>query len=124
PIPAYVHDIMSAFYYFRTLDLSNAKVGEVFTLENFYKDSTYELGVRVLGRQELEIAAGTFNSIVVEPLVKEGGLFKSEGRLVIWLSDDVLKIPLRVNTKVLIGSIDTELREYSGLAGPPRARIK
>jgi hypothetical protein len=124
PIPPYVHDIMSAFYYFRTFDLSNAKVGDMYSLHNFYKDSTYELGVRILGRQELEVAAGIFRTIVVEPLVKEGGLFKSEGRLVIWLSDDELKIPVRVNTKVLIGSIDTELREYSGLAGPLRARIK
>ncbi len=123
-IPPYVHDIMSAFYYFRVLDLHDAKNGDIFTLQNFYKDTTYDLGVRVLGRQELEVPAGTFKTIVVEPLVKEGGLFKSEGRIVIWLTDDDLKIPIRVNTKVVIGSIDTELREYSGLAGPPRARVK
>ena len=77
-----------------------------------------------MGRQELEVEAGTFNTVVVEPLVKEGGLFKSEGRIVIWLTDDELKIPIRVNTKVVIGSIDTELREYSGLQGPVHSRIK
>ncbi len=124
PIPPYVHDIMSAFYYVRTLDFSNAKTGDVFTLHNFYKDTTYDLGVKILGRQELEVEAGTFNTIVVEPLVREGGLFKSEGRIVIWLTDDELKVPVRVNTKVIIGSIDTELREYSGLRGPIRSRIK
>jgi len=124
PIPPYVLDIMSAFYYFRTLNLSATKTGDVFTLNNFYKDTTYELGVRVLGRQELEVTAGTFKTLVVEPLVKEGGLFKSEGRIVIWLSDDDLKIPVRVNTKVVIGSIDTELSAYSGLCGPLRSRIK
>jgi len=124
PIPPYVHDIMSAFYYYRTLDLSGAKEGDILTLNNFYDDATYELGVKVLGRQQLDISAGSFNTIVVEPLIKEGGLFKSEGRIVIWLSDDDLKVPLRVNTKVVIGSIDTELKEYSGLAGSLRARIK
>ena len=70
------------------------------------------------------MAAGTFKTIVVEPLVKEGGLFKSEGRIVIWLSDDERKLPVRVNTKVLIGSIDVELREYSGLTGALPSRIK
>jgi len=123
-IPQYVHDIMSAFYYVRTLDFSSMVVGEVLTLYNFYKDTTYELGVKFLGRQELEVEAGTFKTIVVEPLVKEGGLFKSEGRIVIWLTDDERKLPVRVNTKVLIGSIDTELREYSGLVGPVGARTK
>ncbi len=124
PIPEYVHDIMSAFYYARMLDYSTIKVGEGIKLFNFYKDRSHELTVKFLGRQELEVGAGTFNTIVVEPLVKEGGLFKAEGRIVIWLTDDERKIPIRVNTKVVIGSIDTELREYSGLAGPLKSRIK
>jgi len=119
----YVHDIMSAFYYTRTLDFTNARPGDSDTLYNFYKNKSHELRVKFLGRQELEVAAGTFRTIVVEPLVKEGGLFKSEGRIVVWLTDDERKIPVRVNTKVIIGSIDTELREYSGLAGPLGARI-
>ncbi len=124
PIPEYVHDIMSAFYFARTLDYSGMKPGDQILLYNFYKDKSHELGVRFLGRQELEVAAGTFRTIVVEPLVKEGGLFKAEGRIVIWLTDDERKIPVRVNTKVIIGSIDTELREYSGLIGPLKGRIR
>jgi hypothetical protein len=106
------------------MDYSQSKTGDIYTLFNFYKDTTHELGVKFLGRQELEVEAGTFNTVVVEPLVKEGGLFKSEGRIVIWLTDDELKIPVRVTTKVIIGSIDTELREYSGLQGPLRSRVK
>jgi len=124
PIPEYVHDIMSAFYFARTIDFSNFRVGEGVMLSNFYKDKSHELMVKFLGRQELEVEAGTFNTVVVEPLVREGGLFKSEGRIVIWLSDDERKIPVRVNTKVVVGSIDTELKSYSGIAGPLRARIK
>lgn len=121
-IPDYVHDIMSAFYFVRTIDFSGYVPGETTMLYNFYKDTSYTLLVRFLGRQELEVEAGTFKTIVVEPLVKEGGLFKSEGRIVIWLSDDDRKIPVRVNTKVVIGSIDVELTSFSGLVGPLRAK--
>ncbi|MBI5474373.1 MAG: DUF3108 domain-containing protein [Ignavibacteriae bacterium] len=124
PIPEYVHDIMSAFYYARTLSYAGMKPGDYVTLYNFYKDKSHELKVKFLGRQELEVEAGTFNTVVVEPLVKEGGLFKAEGRIVIWLTDDERKIPIRVNTKVVIGSIDVELREYHGLNGPLKSRIK
>ncbi len=123
-IPEYVHDIMSAFYYARTLDFSGYAVGDGPLLHNFFRNKSHELKIRFLGRQELEIEAGTFKTIVVEPIVKEGGLFKSEGRIVIWLTDDERKIPVRVNTKVIVGSIDTELREYSGVRGPITARIK
>lgn len=124
PCPPYVHDIMSAFYYARTLDYSTMKVGEHVMLYNYYKDKAYDLRVKFLGRQELEVAAGTFNTLVVEPLIMEGGLFKAEGRIVIWLTDDERKMPVRVNTKVVIGSIDVELREYSGLAGPLPSRVR
>jgi hypothetical protein len=124
PTPQYVHDILSAFYYVRTIDFSGKKPGDLIMLSNFYSDTTYDLAVKVLGRQELDIEAGTFRTIVVEPMVKDGGLFKSEGRIVIWLTDDERKMPIRVNTKVIIGSIDTELRSYSGLRGPVPARIK
>jgi len=123
-IPPYVHDIMSAFYYARTIDYSGYAKGQGPTLFNFYKDKSNELFVRLLGRQELEVQAGTFRTIVVEPIVKEGGLFRSEGRIVIWLSDDELKIPVRVNTKVIVGSIDSELVQYSGLKGNLTSRIK
>jgi hypothetical protein len=123
-VPEYVHDIMSAFYYARTIDYSGFQPGQGVTLYNFYKDKSHELFVRFLGRQELEVEAGTFRTIVVEPLVTEGGLFKSEGRVVVWLTDDERKMPVRVNTKVIIGSIDSELREYSGLAGSLNSRIE
>ncbi len=74
PIPPGVHDILSAFYYARNMDFNSAKPGDIFPLSNFYKDKSHELGIKFLGRVELEVEAGTFRTIVVEPLVKEGGV--------------------------------------------------
>lgn len=124
PIPLYVHDVVSAFYYVRTIDFSQSRVGEKTYLYNFYKDTTHTLAVKFLGRQQIEVDAGTFNCIIVEPLIKEGGLFKSEGRVVVWMTDDERKIPVKVSTKVVIGSIEAELREYSGIDGPIKAKVK
>jgi hypothetical protein len=116
-IPKYVNDIMSAFYYARTLNYSGMKINEKIHLHNFYKDKVYDLDVKYLGKQTVEVPAGKFKCIVVEPLVQEGGLFKSEGNILIWLTDDNLKIPVKVKTKVVIGSIDADLTSYEGLAG-------
>ncbi len=124
PIPPFVHDIMSAFYFMRTQNYDGKRPGEKMHLMNFYKDSSYSLDVKFLGRQQIEVEAGTFNCVLLEPMVKEGGLFKSEGRLIVWLSDDMRKIPVKVSTKVIIGSIDAELREYSGLCGPVLSKVK
>ncbi len=123
PVPPYVHDIVSAFYYVRTLDLRSYQKGSIIQLQNFFDRQIYDLGVRILGRQTIEVEAGTFRCIVIEPLIKEGGLFKSEGRILIWLSDDDRKIPIKVSTKIPIGTIDAELTGYSGLRGPLSARV-
>lgn len=123
-IPPLVNDIISAFYIARTFDYSKMKSGDRFKLQNFYKDKTYPLDVIYRGKETVSVEAGTFDCIIVEPLVQEGGLFKSEGTIVIWLSDDILKIPVKVKTKVIIGSIDVELSAYQGLAGDLRSKKK
>lgn len=123
-IPKYVHDIVSAFYLGRTFDYSKMKIGDKVHLENFYKDKTYPLDIVYRGKETVSVKAGKFDCLILEPLVMEGGLFKSEGSIVIWLSDDELKIPVKVKTKVLVGSIDAELSGYSGLAGELKAKRK
>jgi hypothetical protein len=123
PIAPFSHDILSAYYGVRALDLKSMRKGDQVILQNFYKDHSNELVVRILGRQQVEVPAGTFNCVVIEPLVKEGGLFKSEGRILIWLSDDDRKIPVKVSTKVVIGAIDAELTSYSGTRGPIDGKV-
>ncbi len=123
-IPKYVNDIVSAFYYARTLDYSNLKVGDKIPLKNFYKNKVYDLDVVYHGKEIIKVDAGEFECIIVEPLVQEGGLFKSEGSILIWLSNDEAKIPIRVKTKVVVGAIDADLTSYKGVAGKLTSKKK
>jgi len=116
-IPLYVNDIISAFYYARTIDYSTMKVNDLINLQNFYKDKVYDLNVKYLGKEVVEVPAGKFECIIVEPLVQEGGLFKHEGNIIIWLTDDELKMPVKVRTKIVIGHVEAKLTKYEGLAG-------
>lgn len=124
PIPPYVHDIVSAFYFVRTMDFSQSVVGQKYILQNFFKDTTYQLAVKFLGRQQVSVDAGVFNTIIVEPLIQEGGLFKSKGRVLLWLTDDDRKIPVKVSTSIVVGSINAELREYRGVILPINAKVR
>jgi hypothetical protein len=49
---------------------------------------------------------------VVEPVIVGDGLFKHEGKLTLYISDDALRIPVLIKTKVPVGSINVELTEY------------
>lgn len=123
-IPKYVNDIVSAFYYARTLDYSNLKVGDRIPLKNFYKDKVYDLDVVYHGKETIEVAAGKFECLIVEPLVQEGGLFKSEGSILLWMTNDDAKMPVRVKTKVVVGAIDADLTSYTGVYGKLTSKRK
>jgi len=122
-IPKYVNDIISALYLSRTFDYSKLKVNDEFHLKNFHKGKTYDLDLVYRGKEEINVPAGKFKSILVEPIVKAGGLFKSEGSIYVWLSDDELKVPIKVKSKIVVGSIDAVLSDYTGLAGEFKAKI-
>lgn len=123
-IPKYVNDIVSAFFYARTIDYSKMKVGDKINLQNFYKDKVYDLDVVYHGKETIEVDAGKFECIIVEPLVKEGGLFKSEGSIMLWMTNDDAKMPVRVKTKVVVGAIDADLTSYSGVYGKLTSKRK
>ena len=100
------------------------KIDHSIATGDFFKNKVYPLDVIYRGKEKISVAAGTFNCFILEPLVVEGGLFKNDGSIIIWLSNDELKIPVKVKTKVLIGSIDAELTDYEGLKGKITSKIK
>lgn len=122
-VPDFVHDVVSAFYYVRTYNLKDMKKGEKIVLHNFFDRETHELQVVILGRKKVTVKAGTFNTVVVEPIIKKGGLFKSEGRILLYLTDDDRKVPVKVSTQIPIGYIDAELTSYRGLRGPLTSKV-
>lgn len=122
-IPPYIHDVVSAFYYVRTQDLASMKPGSVIQMQNFFKGKTYLLGVKVIGKQNIETESGTYRCILIEPLIKEGGLFKADGRILIWLTDDEVKVPIKVAAQIPIGYVYAELANYKNLVSPIKAKI-
>jgi len=120
-IPANVFDILSAFYYIRTQPL---QVGESIFLSSHETKKVYDLEVKVHRREKLKVDAGTFHTLVVEPLLKGEGIFKQKGRLLIWLTDDELKIPVQMTSAVAIGHITSELVDIEGIDIEIPARIK
>lgn len=40
-----------------------------------------------------------------------------EGNIIVWLTDDELKMPVKVRTKIIIGYVEAKLTDFEGLAG-------
>jgi hypothetical protein len=108
-IPLYVQDILSTMYYIRTVDL---KIGKDVTVEAYADGKVYPLKVIVHKKEKVEVSAGTFNCILVEPVMRSEGIFRQKGRLLVWLTDDSSRLPVKMTSKVAIGNIATKLESY------------
>lgn len=102
-------DALSALYYVRTQPL---EPGTSLYIDNFIDGKKSRLEVRVHERETITVDAGTFDCIVVEPLTQSAGVFKHEGRLTVWLTDDRLRMPVLMKSKVFVGSISAELTDF------------
>jgi hypothetical protein len=123
-IQQYVHDIISAFYYARTFDFSRSKEGDIYYIPYFHKTTTMSLPVKFLGRENADVSAGEFKCIMLQPVLKEGDLAAKADDIVIWVTDDAIKMPVMVKVNIIIGAVKVELTKYSGLAGPLTSKVK
>lgn len=79
---------------------------------------------KVTGRERITVPAGEFDTWVVVPDIRDlGGVFrKSPGaRLTVWVTADARKIPVRIESKVLVGSFRAELSALEWPEGCPGA---
>jgi len=106
PISTRTFDSLSSVYYVRSLELVPGK--SVF-VDIYDCKRLWSAEVKVLRREEVRTPLGTFKAIVVKPLLKAEGLFPRSGDMTVWLTDDTLRIPVMMTTRVKIGKISAVL---------------
>ncbi|NWF75394.1 MAG: DUF3108 domain-containing protein [Nitrospirae bacterium] len=105
-LPSSVFDPISSFFYLRTRQLV---VGESTFISMFDSKKVWNVEVQALRKEKVSIPLGTFNTIVIKPLMKSEGIFYSKGEIFIWLTDDEKHIPVKLQSKVAVGHITATL---------------
>ena len=118
-IPEYTQDLVSAFYFARTLDFSSAKEGDLFPMTGYLDDGLIPLNIKYIGKEDIKTKKGVFHCIKFRPLLLEGRVFKEAEGMTVWVSDDKNRIPIRVQSEILVGSIKMDLADYENLANTP-----
>lgn len=115
-VPKYIQDMLSAFYYARTIDFSKAKIGEKYEVKTFVDNEIWDLKIKFLGKETISTDVGKVNCLKFCPVVQKGRVFKKEEDLTIYISDDANHIPIRAQGELLVGSVKMDITSYSGLA--------
>jgi hypothetical protein len=99
----------SFLYFLRTIPLA---VGETYTFERYFRPDRNPVTIKVLRKERIEVPAGEFDAIVVQPIISTKGIFSENGHAEVWLSDDENRIMLQMKSGLSFGSLNLYLKSY------------
>lgn len=100
----------AAFMYFmRTIPL---EVGKTYEFNRYFRPDRNPVLIRVLRKEAITVPAGTFQTIVIQPVIKSKGIFSEKGHAEMWLTDDPRRLLVQMKTDLSIGSLNLYLRGY------------
>ncbi len=110
-------DELSFIYFVRTLPLTSESV---LRLDRHYDRARNPVEIRFVGRDTVATAAGVFPAIIIEMRVKDPRRNRGNGLIRLTLSDDTLRLPLRIESSIpLFGRAVLTLESFTS----PRERL-
>ena len=107
------HDLISAIYRLRGLDLA---VGKTFNFKVSDSGLVYDVPVKITGREQKKSKLGKRWCFKVEPEVFGAGrVIEQKGKLVIWVTDDADRVPVRADLETELGDVTIKLKSYSNI---------
>ena len=107
-IPGRVYDPVSFVYYLRRQDLS---LGNSYNFFSYDRNKIREVIVNITAKETVRVSAGIFNCLKIEPVSgNRKHLLKNNGQMRVWLSDDSLRLPVKIEQKTNIGTMVMKLK--------------
>ena len=108
-------DDASFLYFVRTIPL---EVGKTYDFNRYFRPDRNPVQIPVLRKETVKVPAGTFSTIVIQPVIKTKGIFSEKGHAEMWLTDDPRRLLVQMKTDLSIGSLNLYLRGYVPGASP------
>jgi Protein of unknown function (DUF3108) len=99
----------SFLYFLRTIPLV---VGQTYSFDRYFRPDRNPVRITVLRKERITVPAGTFDAIVLQPMIKTKGIFSENGHAEVWVSDDDKRIMLQLKSKLSFGSLNLYLKSY------------
>ena len=114
-VPDNIQDVVSGYYFLRTIDFSKMDVGASVPVNFFFEGEVYNMRLKYRGKEVVKTKFGKINTFKITPQLPKNSFFQDEESVKLWVTDDANKIPVRAEVELKIGAISLDLRKYSGL---------
>lgn len=102
-----VLDTLSSFYYLRNRSL---QVGKTEILHIYDGDIYAPVPIEVLRQEEVRLRnLKKVDSLLLRHVKQKGGIFRKTGDMMIWLTNDENKVPVKLETTTPFGKVTVEL---------------
>lgn len=108
----------SFLYFVRTVPLS---VGETYEFNRYFRPDRNPVRIKVLRREKITVPAGTYQTVVLQPIIKAKGIFSENGHAEVWLADDSTRIMVQMKSKLSFGTLNLYLKSYRPTTTPAAA---
>lgn len=115
-VPNDVQDILSCFYYLRSVD--NLKVGSVLKMSVWIDDELFPFQLKVVGTEKISTKFGKVNCLKIIPSVVSGRVFKDKEGVTMWVTNDQNKVPVLIKAELAVGSLKASIDSYANVKYP------
>ena len=117
-VPDCINDVVGSVYYARNIDFNKYKPGDRIPFFMFLDNEVYNMYIRYEGKETVKTQYGKFRAIKFKPLLLKGTIFEGGEKMTVYVSDDANKIPLRIESPLLVGSVKVDMMSYNNLRFP------
>ncbi|ABK44065.1 hypothetical protein Mmc1_1556 [Magnetococcus marinus MC-1] len=109
-LPGDVTDPLSAFYAFRAIPDLIPGAHHLIPVLDSHK--SYVARIDIIKKERLNTPLGWFDTVLVHTHLKSSEIFRQKAPIKIWFSDDIRRLPVRVETSIPIGFVAADLVAY------------
>ena len=110
-----IQDMLSAFYYLRSLGNDDLKTGSVKKLNVWIDDEMFPFQLKVVGTENISTKFGIINCLKIVPQVISGRVFKDKEGVTLWVSNDRNLIPISIKAELAVGSLKADIDSFSNV---------
>lgn len=123
-VPDCIQDVLSSVYYARNIDFSKYNINDKIPFSMFLDNQVYNMYIRYLGKETVKTKYGKFKAIKFKPLLLKGTIFEGGEKMTVWITDDSNRVPVRIESPIVVGKVKVDMMSSKGLRYPLTALVK
>jgi len=119
-----IFDVLTGTLWARNIPIDKYSPGDKIYMTLFLDLDTHKIYIKYHGREVKSVKGSVYKTIKISPLLIPGTIFKGGEEMTVWVADDSTRIPLYVESPIVVGSIRGYIKEIKNTRNRFTAKIK